>query len=148
MTRVIPTLKYIFKLWTLSQQQKRVRLYSIILFVNRHAVCPISRAKYSDSVPDAALYYKSWSGFHDELLWAAAWLYKATNDSTYLGMARKMYGVMGGKNFIATEFSWDQKMPGAQVCERFLAFESRFNSYPTKEWHNFKPILYRVAIAL
>jgi endoglucanase len=32
-------------------------------------------------------FYKSWSGFYDELSWAGAWLYLATNDQTYLKKA-------------------------------------------------------------
>lgn len=32
-------------------------------------------------------FYKSWSGFYDELTWAGAWLYMATNDQTYLKKA-------------------------------------------------------------
>jgi endoglucanase len=32
-------------------------------------------------------FYDSWSGFYDELIWAAYWLYKATNDSSYLTKA-------------------------------------------------------------
>ncbi|MCL6590510.1 MAG: glycoside hydrolase family 9 protein [Firmicutes bacterium] len=35
----------------------------------------------------AAGYYQSWSGFWDELIWAAVWLYIATNDSSYLTKA-------------------------------------------------------------
>ncbi len=32
-------------------------------------------------------FYNSWSGFYDELIWAAYWLYKATGDSSYLTKA-------------------------------------------------------------
>ncbi|MCL6590509.1 MAG: glycoside hydrolase family 9 protein [Firmicutes bacterium] len=32
-------------------------------------------------------FYQSWSGFYDELIWAAVWLYLATNDSSYLTKA-------------------------------------------------------------
>ncbi|RXE59088.1 glycoside hydrolase family 9 protein [Acetivibrio mesophilus] len=32
-------------------------------------------------------FYDSWSGFYDELSWAAAWLYLATDDSSYLEKA-------------------------------------------------------------
>lgn len=42
----------------------------------------------SDSSYTAAEgYYKSWSGFWDELMWAAVWLYVATNDESYLTKA-------------------------------------------------------------
>ena len=36
------------------------------------------RGKYSTSIPDAAAYYNSFSGYNDELAWGATWLYKAT----------------------------------------------------------------------
>jgi hypothetical protein len=35
----------------------------------------------------AAGFYQSWSGFYDELIWAACWLYLATNNSSYLTKA-------------------------------------------------------------
>lgn len=46
----------------------------------------------------------------DELVWAAAWLYRATNDQTYLDY-------LGSANTGGTrnEFSWDDKYTGAQV---------------------------------
>jgi endoglucanase len=38
------------------------------------------RGKYSDSIQDASMFYNSWSGYNDELVWAAAWIATATND--------------------------------------------------------------------
>ena len=34
------------------------------------------RGVYSDSIPNAAGFYRSFSGYKDELVWAAAWLYR------------------------------------------------------------------------
>ena len=34
--------------------------------------------KYSDSLPSVNTFYKSWSGYDDELVWSASWLYRAT----------------------------------------------------------------------
>jgi len=45
----------------------------------------------------------------DELQWASAWLYRATKDSKYLDFLQNN---QGGS---ATEFSWDNKYPGAQL---------------------------------
>ncbi|XP_057291486.1 uncharacterized protein LOC130614103 [Hydractinia symbiolongicarpus] len=42
------------------------------------------KGKYSDSISDAKVFYNSWSGYYDELAWAASWLYYATNDLIYL----------------------------------------------------------------
>lgn len=68
---------------------------------------------YSVTFPDLAKYYKS-SDYHDELLWAAAWLYHATGDLTYL-----QYTVDNGQKFKGygdpTYFSWDDKRAGTQV---------------------------------
>ncbi|CAH2062635.1 unnamed protein product, partial [Thlaspi arvense] len=42
------------------------------------------RGKYDSSIAVAQKYYRSVSGYADELLWAAAWLYRATNNRHYL----------------------------------------------------------------
>ena len=39
------------------------------------------RGKYSDCITDAAAYYNSWSGYNDELVWGAIWLYRATGEA-------------------------------------------------------------------
>ncbi len=36
-------------------------------------------------------FYDSWSGFYDELSWAAVWLYRATGDAAYLAKAKEYY---------------------------------------------------------
>ena len=61
------------------------------------------------------MYYHSYSGYNDELAWAAAWLYQATNSPTYMiylltnDVALKVSGRQ------VTEFSWDDKTAGAQL---------------------------------
>jgi Glycosyl hydrolase family 9 len=68
---------------------------------------------YSVTFPDLASYYKS-TDYHDELLWAAAWLYHATGDLKYL-----QYTTDNAENFKGygdpTYFSWDDKRAGIQV---------------------------------
>ncbi|QCD89242.1 endoglucanase [Vigna unguiculata] len=73
-------------------------------FANTH------RGKYSDSITPAREIYSS-SGFEDELVWGAAWLYRATNMKKYLDY---MGGVsdIGG---VRSEFSWDDKYVGAHI---------------------------------
>lgn len=39
----------------------------------------------------ATSFYDSWSGFYDELAWAGAWLYVATDDKAYLDNAKACY---------------------------------------------------------
>lgn len=74
------------------------------------------RGSYSTSIPRVQQFYNS-SGYGDELLWAAAWLYLATEDRSYLsyvtvgdGRAFASWGTPGW-------FSWDDKHPGVQVLQ-------------------------------
>lgn len=49
------------------------------------------KGKYSDSVPQASPFYTSWSGYEDELVLGAIWLYRATGDTSYLTKAENYY---------------------------------------------------------
>lgn len=51
----------------------------------------------------------------DELLWAAAWLYQATNNQYYLNYLGNNGDSMGGTGWSMTEFSWDVKYAGVQT---------------------------------
>lgn len=51
----------------------------------------------------------------DELLWAAAWLYEATNDDYYLKYVVDNAVYMGGTGWSVKEFSWDNKYAGVQI---------------------------------
>lgn len=73
------------------------------------------RQSYIVSVPDVQAYYNS-TGFGDELLWGATWLYYATGNNDYLAFVT---GV-DGQNFaqwgvFPSWFSWDRKLPAVQV---------------------------------
>merc|ERR1712136_468388 len=72
------------------------------------------RGKYSDSIHDASIFYRSWNGYNDELVWGAAWLYKATGDVKYFNKAKKYYDdfSLAGKKDV---YSWDDKTAGVQV---------------------------------
>ncbi|XP_064611591.1 endoglucanase E-4-like [Liolophura sinensis] len=67
--------------------------------------------KYSDHGSEFRFYTSS--GYKDELVWAAAWLYRATRDNTYLRYAENNINQLG--NGPAWAFSWDDKKAGAQV---------------------------------
>ncbi|KAJ0085834.1 hypothetical protein Patl1_09560 [Pistacia atlantica] len=79
------------------------------------------RGSYSDSIPRVQNYYNS-TGYGDELLWAASWLYHATGDKSYLQYVTGQ----NGKDFAnwgsPTWFSWDNKLAGAQVLLSRLSF--------------------------
>ena len=59
-------------------------------------------------------FYHSWSGYGDELAWAAAWLLRATGDQLYQVDVDKHYAEFNLSRQ-PYEFSWDEKTAGAQV---------------------------------
>ncbi|PTL84294.1 glycoside hydrolase [Vitiosangium sp. GDMCC 1.1324] len=78
------------------------------------------RGKYSDCITDAQAFYNSWSGYWDELSWAATWLYLATNESSYLTKAESYtayWGSEGQSPYWGYKWtqSWDGKQYGAQL---------------------------------
>uniref|UniRef100_A0ACD5Y9Z2 Uncharacterized protein n=1 Tax=Avena sativa TaxID=4498 RepID=A0ACD5Y9Z2_AVESA len=73
------------------------------------------RGKYDDTLQCAKKFYPSASGYQDELLWAAVWLYEATGDGTYLGYVARNAESLGGTGWAVREFSWDNKYAGVQV---------------------------------
>ncbi|BFG31935.1 hypothetical protein CerSpe_182090 [Prunus speciosa] len=79
------------------------------------------RGKYDSSITVAQKYYRSISGYNDELLWAAAWLFQATNNQYYLNYLGNNGDSMGGTGWGMTEFGWDVKYPGVQtLVAKFL----------------------------
>ncbi|KAH7843237.1 hypothetical protein Vadar_014269 [Vaccinium darrowii] len=72
------------------------------------------RGLYHDSIKCAKQSYKS-SGYSDELLWAAAWLFRATKDVYYLKYLADNAASMGGTVRAVKEFSWDTKYAGVQI---------------------------------
>lgn len=51
----------------------------------------------------------------DELVWAAAWLFRATRDSQYVQYLVANDADLQGTTQVATEFSWDLKFAGAHL---------------------------------
>jgi hypothetical protein len=63
----------------------------------------------SDAGYTAASGYYSSSGFHDELSWAAVWLYLATGDETYLSKAEQYVSQWGTEQQTSTiAYAWGQ----------------------------------------
>lgn len=83
------------------------------------------RGKYSSSLSVARKYYPSVSGYNDELLWAAAWLYKASGSQYYLDYLGKNGDVMGGTSWLMKEFGWDAKYAGVQVLVAKFLLEGK-----------------------
>lgn len=72
------------------------------------------RASYSETIPEIQTYYNS-TGYGDELLWAASWLYHATQDTSYLEYVTRKNGNAYANFGNPTWFSWDNKLAGTQV---------------------------------
>ncbi|XP_010536683.1 PREDICTED: endoglucanase 11-like [Tarenaya hassleriana] len=87
------------------------------------------RGKYDESVKEAKGYYKSVSGYKDELLWASLWLYKATDDEIYLNYSLLNALEFGGITWAITEFSWDIKFAGLQIIASMLLSEERHQKH-------------------
>ncbi|XP_024315721.1 endoglucanase 19 isoform X2 [Brachypodium distachyon] len=76
------------------------------------------RGSYSDSLSSAVCpFYCSYSGYHDELLWAASWLHRASssNASAFFLSYVQAYGTQLGAVEDDYSFSWDDKRAGAKV---------------------------------
>ncbi|KAL1307838.1 hypothetical protein HN51_049738 [Arachis hypogaea] len=79
------------------------------------------RGKYDESVGVVKSYYASVSGYKDELLWAAMWLYKATDSEMYFQYFISKAHSFGGTGWSISEFSWDVKYAGLQLlASKFL----------------------------
>eukprot|EP00253_Pinus_taeda_P019695 PITA_19695 len=73
------------------------------------------RGAYSDSLRSAVCpFYCDYSGYQDELLWAAAWLHKASTSDFYLLYIQNNGQAFGADNGIY-EFGWDDKHAGINV---------------------------------
>jgi endoglucanase len=77
------------------------------------------RRKYSDCITDAAGFYQSFSGFQDELVWGAAWLYRATGEAAYLTKAETEYSNLpldqAGLRPYKWTLAWDDKSFGSYI---------------------------------
>lgn len=80
------------------------------------------RGSYSDSLSSVACpFYCSYSGYHDELLWAASWLHLATTQGkgaaaadVYMSYISSNGHTLGAEQDDFT-FSWDDKRVGTKV---------------------------------
>lgn len=78
------------------------------------------RTRYSNSGGSSyiAPYYNS-TGYYDEYMWGAAWLYYATGNKTYLSLATNEGIPRNAKAFYMTPDlsvpSWDNKLPQAML---------------------------------
>ncbi|KAM9972609.1 hypothetical protein ACTFIR_011976 [Dictyostelium discoideum] len=90
---------------------------------------------YSDSISNAKTFYNSWSGYKDELVWGSIWLYKATQDQSYLTKAVADYA-SGGVGAMAqgNSHDWDLKAPGcclllSQLVPKTATYKTDFEGW-------------------
>ncbi|WP_121159194.1 glycoside hydrolase family 9 protein [Micromonospora pisi] len=78
------------------------------------------RRAYHECITDVTSFYRSWSGYQDELVWGAVWLYRATRDAAYLAKAESEYDRLGTEPQSTTRLykwtvAWDNKQFGTYV---------------------------------
>ncbi len=89
------------------------------------------RGTYDTCIPDVTSYYKSWSGYWDELVWGAIWLYKATGDQAYLTKAIAYFPNLGKMNQSTTPkynytISWDDTTYGSYILLAELTGDQQY----------------------
>lgn len=76
------------------------------------------RTPYSRGVIDIAQYYNSTS-YWDEYMWAAAWMYYATGNNSYISFATDPRLPKNAKAYLRVPdfgvLSWDNKLPAAEL---------------------------------
>ncbi|XP_071527884.1 uncharacterized protein [Panulirus ornatus] len=91
------------------------------------------REYYHNSITDANSFYHSWSGYGDELCWAALWLARATGDNNYLTHARSHWDEFGLGAKTVVQFSWDDKTAGAyalfSLLDSSVEYSNALNTY-------------------
>ncbi|MFZ4484404.1 MAG: glycoside hydrolase family 9 protein [Chthoniobacterales bacterium] len=87
------------------------------------------RGSYVDSIPDARNYYNSYSGYFDELIWSAAWLYRATGETAYLTKAETLFAERFAHAGARWTHSWDDKSYGAAVLLAQLTGKTIYQTF-------------------
>uniref|UniRef100_A0A7N0ZXD2 Endoglucanase n=1 Tax=Kalanchoe fedtschenkoi TaxID=63787 RepID=A0A7N0ZXD2_KALFE len=87
------------------------------------------RGKYDSSIEVVKRYYGSVSGYMDELLWAALWLYRATDNQHYLDYFLNNTQSFGGIGWSISEFSWDVKYAGIQIMASQMLTDQRHEKH-------------------
>ncbi|KAL8090724.1 endoglucanase 1-like [Apium graveolens] len=100
----------VFKVSDPSYSEKLLQTaINVFKFADEH------RGKYSDSLSSVVCpFYCSYSGYQDELLWGASWIYQATQNPTYLKYIQYNGRVLGAEDDTYS-FSWDDKRPGTKI---------------------------------
>jgi len=89
------------------------------------------RKAYHECITDATSFYRSWSGYQDELVWGAIWLHRATGEASYLAKAEAEYDDLGTEPQTDTRaykwtLAWDNKQFGAYVLLANLTGKQKY----------------------
>lgn len=87
------------------------------------------RGSYVNSITDARNYYNSYSGYFDELIWAAAWLHRATGEAAYLNKAEALFAERFANAGARWTHSWDDKSYGAAVLLAQLTGKNIYKTF-------------------
>lgn len=106
------------------------------------------RGFYMNGINDAYGYYPS-SHYHDELVWGALWLYRATGDQAYLDKAESYFSAQLESGFQSEQPSagypwtlvWDDKKYGAVVLLAALTGKEKYKTY-TEKWLDYWSVGY------
>jgi endoglucanase len=99
------------------------------------------RGKYDAAITGASGYYNSWSGYKDELVWGALWLYRASNDPAYLAKAESSYDSLNTEPQSTTRsykwtIAWDDKSYGCYVLLAALTGKQKYKD-DAERWLNY-----------
>ncbi|XP_011624235.1 LOW QUALITY PROTEIN: endoglucanase 1-like [Amborella trichopoda] len=73
------------------------------------------KGSYSDNLNSVVCpFYCSYSGYHDELLWGASWLHRASQDKMYMAYIYSNGQTLGADDS-SNSFSWDDKHAGTRI---------------------------------
>ncbi|GAB2274229.1 Esterase/lipase/thioesterase [Dionaea muscipula] len=94
------------------------------------------RGSYSDSLNSVVCpFYCSYSGYHDELLWGASWIHRASRNTSYL-----TYIHSNGQNMRANDenysFSWDDKTAGTKILLSTDFMEKKMEEFQLYKAHS------------
>jgi endoglucanase len=99
------------------------------------------RGKYDAAITGASGYYNSWSGYKDELVWGAIWLYCAGKDNVYLAKAESYYDSLNTEPQSTTRsykwtIAWDDKSFGCYVLLAKLTGRQKYKD-DAERWLNY-----------
>jgi len=83
------------------------------------------RGDYHVTFPELEEFYKSWSGYGDEFLWAAGWIWRATGEDSYQTDYNRWWTEFN-LNYRPGEVSWDLKLAQAQTLLAKIDGDAKF----------------------